>query len=69
MATTLLEPKVKIYRWTSDTMDVLEFEEHLRNAMNRIRGLAVSETMKITWLAPTERTLLCVIEWCEWAKE
>jgi len=69
MATTLTDPKVKIYRWTASKMDVLEFEEHIQVATDRIRGVAVAETMKVTWLAPDADNLLCVIEWCEWRDE
>lgn len=69
MATTLMTPKVKIYRWTFGEIDVLEFEEHLNQAVDQIRGVSVSDSMKVTWLPVGDIALLCIVEWCEWAPD
>lgn len=68
MATTLYEPKLKIYRWIFADTDVLDFERNIEKAIDEIRGKAAPESIKITWQALGVSALLCIIEWCEWTE-
>ena len=69
MATTLLQPRLRICKWVFTELDVQEYEKGMEVAINEIRSKAVSETLKITWVALGEKALLCIIEWCEWATD
>jgi hypothetical protein len=66
MATTLLQPKVKII---SGHIDDYAFKLLIEETSNYVRGLAVSDTMKLTWLKQSEWRLIAIFEWCEWANE
>lgn len=64
MGTTLLTPKVKIFTCHIDDKNIAIFEKLIEDMSDKVRGVCVSETMKITWLI-AQAYLVCVIEWCE----
>jgi len=66
MATTLLDPKVMVIPY--DLLEPKDSREAIEKAMDSIRGEAVSETMKVTWLPHDATTILCIVEWCVWAQ-
>ena len=66
MATTLLSPKVVVFAY--DLLEPKKSRETIEAAMDQIRGEAVSETMKVTWLPHNATTILCAVEWCVWAQ-
>ena len=69
MATTLVDPKVLILKWTGKHTNICDFENRVMEETDRIKGVALSETMKVTWLPISDQGLWCIIEWVEWANE
>jgi len=68
MATTLLEPRVRILRQEGRTVEA--FEQQVSDWSNLIRGEVAggSDNMKVTWLLDRQDELICIFEWCIWAQ-